>query len=335
MKEVIRAGLSASIVWSGATRLGRRLRRNDGTLVLYGHRVADDDEGYLQGLPARYLRDQLEYLTKHFEVISLETLVACIEAHEPPPPRSVVLTFDDGFRDNVETAIPILDAYGVRATIFVVTRSLDTGELPWSQRLGYLFQHTDRSTFEPAGLGLARLSLSTERERREAYIAVKAVLAPLARIDRDRRIGALARHLQVEPPTDRMMTWDHAKEALAGGHTIGAHTYSHALLARVPLGEARVEMERARDGVASNLAIAHQMFCFPAGSVNRELVDLARDVGFRSAFWPDRAKRLNRAGSDDTFAIARVGMPNASALELEAELDGPFHAVRLLTGRYS
>lgn len=335
MKEAFRASLSAALVRSGATRLGRRLRRHDGTLILFGHRVAADDEGYLQGLPPTYLRDQLEYLTRHYEVISLETLVACVEAGTPTPPRSVVLTFDDGFRDNVEVALPILDAFGVSATIFVVTRSLDTGELPWSQRLGYLFQRTEQCTLAHPWLGSAPVPVRSRNERLSAYATVKAHLIPLVRVERDRRIDEFAELLTVSPPTDRMMTWEHARAARAGGHAIGAHSYSHALLARVPFEEARVEMERSRDDVASNLTIDRPMFCFPAGSVNHALVDLAKHVGFRSAFWPDRAVRLNRSVNADPFAITRVGIPNAPAVQLEAELDGPLHVLRMLTRRYS
>jgi len=334
VKEAIRAGLSAALVRSGATRLGRRLRRHDGTLILYGHRVADDDEGYLQGLPPAYLREQLEYLTRHYEVIPLETLVAYVEARKPAPPRSVVLTFDDGFHDNVEVALPMLDDFGVKATIFVVTRSLETGELPWSQRLGYLFQRTPCDAVAHPALGDAPLTLTSSAERRRAYVGVKSSLVPLPRGARDAQIAELARQLAVDPPTDRMMTWEHARAAVAAGHGIGAHTYSHALLARVPPLEAREEMARSLHDVRDQLGIDHPLFCFPAGSVDDRSVEVARELGFRSAFRPDRRRRLNLGTDCDAFALVRVGMPNAPATQLEAELDGPFHRLRSVAGRY-
>ena len=335
MKEAIRAGLSAALVRSAATRLGRRLRRHDGTIILFGHRVTCDEEGYLQGLSPNFLREQLEYLTRHYEMIPLETLVECVVARKPAPPKSVVLTFDDGFRDNAEVAVPILDEFGVKATIFVVTRSLETGELPWSQRLGYLFQHTRASElFDPA-LSEEPTTLVTPLQRRAAYAGVKRMLIPLAREDRDRRIDDLADTLRVDPPNDRMMTWVHTKEAMDSGHAIGAHTYSHALLAQVSPEEARREMKRSRDDLRERLGIERPMFCFPAGSASDGLVMLARELGFRSAFRRDRARRLNRGTSDDPFALVRVGLPNGPAVDLEAELDGPFHPIRKLLGSYA
>ena len=334
MKEMIRAGLSKALVRSGVTRLGRRLRSHDGTLILYGHRVADDDEGYLQGLPPAYLREQLEYLTSHYEVIPLDVLLDCVEARKPAPPRSVVLTFDDGFRDNVEVGLPMLDEFGVTATIFVVTRSLETGELPWSQRLGFLFQRTARDVVTHPALGDAPVPLTSPAERRRAYGGVKSSLVPLSRVERDAEIAELAHQLAVDPPADRMMTWAHARAAAAAGHGIGAHTYSHALLARVPPVEARKEMVRSLQDVRDRLGIDRPPFCFPAGSVDNRTVGFARELGFRSAFRPGQRRRLNHGTDDDAFALVRIGLINAPATHLEAELDGPFHRLRSLAGRY-
>lgn len=334
MKERLRDVGSRSLVHSGVTRLGRRLRDRDGSLILYGHRVRDDDEAFFPSLRPRWLREQLAYLTRHYEVISLDTLVACIVEQRPPPPRSVVLTFDDGFRDNVEEALPILDAFGVKATIFVVSGALSEGWLPWSQRLGYLFEHTAMPSLRHALFGDEPLDLHDAPSRRRAYGLARAALAGTPRVARDAAIETLAVGLGVDPPRDRMMTWDHARGALAAGHGIGAHTFSHALLARVPADEARWEMERSRVDVEEHLGLRQPAFCFPAGSITPALRALAKTLGFRSCFLPDPSKRLNRPGSVDAFSLVRVGLPNAPAVHLEAELDGPFHTLRRWAGRY-
>lgn len=335
VKERLRDAGSRLLVGSGVTRLGRRLGDRDGSFILYGHRVRDDDEAFFPSLRPRWLREQLAYLTRHYEVIDLETLVACIAERRPPPPRSVVLTFDDGFRDNVEEALPILDAFGVKATIFVVTGSLSEGWLPWSQRLGYLFQHAAAPSLRHPLFGDEEVALADEPARRRAYRRARKALAATAREERDTVIGELARGAGVDLPIDRMMTWTHAREALAAGHGIGAHTYSHALLADVSAAEARWEMERSRLDLEERLGLRHPTFCFPAGSTSPALRGLAKTLGFRSCFLPDPSRRLNRPGTVDAFSLVRVGLPNAPAVHLEAELDGPFHALRRWTGRYA
>ncbi len=335
MKELVRDGASRLLVATGATRLGRRFRDRDGTLILYGHRVADDDEAFFQGLPPRFLREQLAYLTRHYEVIALRTLVDCIETGRHPPPRSVVLTFDDGFRDNVEQAAPILEEFGVPATIFVVTQSLTDGRLPWSQRLGFLFQHTEAHEVQHELLGPEPVALMGDAERRRAYTRLMPQLMPLERVPRDAVIDELAAALEVEPPVDRMMTWEHARDLTARGHEIGSHTFSHALLGHVPAPESKWELDRAMFDLEEHLGLTRPSFCFPAGSTTPALPTLVRELGYRSCFVPNKSRRLNRPREVDAFSLVRVGLPNAPGSHLEAELDGPFHPLRRLTGRYA
>lgn len=333
VKEKLRTLASHAVVRGRISRLGRLVGDREGAFILYGHRVADDDEGYMQGLPPRWLDEQLAYLTRHYEVISLARLVACLERGERVPSRSVVLTFDDGFRDNYENALPLLQKHGVPATIFLVTGALSHGDLPWSQRLGYLFQNTDAPEL-PADLAEGGpLSLITAGERKAAYRAIKPGVARLGRERRDERISALSRALRVEPPRDRMMTWHQAREMQAYGVELGAHTYSHPLLAAMEPEEARWEMERSRDDLARELGVERPTFCFPAGSMSPSLLSSVPKLGFRSCFLPGQGIRINALGRVDPFSLARVGMPNAPAVYLEAELDGPFHALRTLAGR--
>ena len=335
MKERMRALASRSLVAGGLTAWGRRFGDRNGTIVLFGHRIRDDDEGYLQGLAPEWFRDQIAYLTRHYEVIPLRTLVDCLEAGKAPPARSVVISLDDGFRDNTEHALPILDGFGVKATIFVVTQSLTDGRLPWSQRLGFAFQHTSVATLRHPWLGTDESQLPDAASRRRAYLRVKRRLVTKPREIRDAHIVDWARELGVDLPDDRMMTWEHARTALDHGHEIGAHTYSHALLAAVPRQEARIEMLRSRTDLAERLRLEYPTFCFPGGSTNVELCGLARDLGFRGTFLPDPRKRLNRSPDVDAFSMVRVGLPNAPAYHLEAELDGPFHTLRGWGGRHA
>ena len=334
MKEQLRDVTSRVLVASGITRIGRSIGDKSGTLILYGHRISADHEGYLEGLAPHWFAEQIRYLARHYEIITLDALITCLERGKAPPPKSVVLTLDDGFRDNVEAGLPILDAVGAHATVFVVTQSLSDGRLPWSQRLGFAFQHATATAFQHPLLGPNPVPLTDDAARRRAYQAIKLSLVSKTREQRDADIDRLAQELGVDLPTDRMMTWDHARDALGRGHGIGAHTYSHALLARLPLADAREEMVRSRDDLTAHLGLVHPPFCFPAGSTSPALYELARKVGFRSAFLPNRRRRLNRPPDVDSFSMVRVGLPNAPAHQLEAELDGPLHALRRLSGRY-
>ena len=150
----------------------------------------------------------------------------------------------------------------------------------------------------------------------------------MSRRMREQFLDELSDKLGVEAPLNRMLSWDDAHELQERGIELGAHTYSHSLLANLPIDEARWEMERSRDDLRERLGIQRPPFCFPAGSVTPALIDLARKLGFRSAFQPDRHRRPNTLENADPFSLRRVGLPNGPAVELEAELDGPLNAMR-------
>jgi peptidoglycan/xylan/chitin deacetylase (PgdA/CDA1 family) len=327
-KDVVRSAVSRAVVGMGLAAIGRSLFPKDGTTILYGHRIADDDEGYLQGLPPRFLEAQIEYLTRHYEVVPLRVVTECLEEGRPVPRRAVVLTFDDGFRDNLDPGASILARHRVPATVFVVTGALTTGAVPWSQRLGFLFQHTKETELRHRLAGADAIDLSTGPARRAAYITVKTPIGAMGREERERALDELSACLGVEPPLDRMLSWDDARELQANGIEIGAHTYSHSLLAMMSRAEARWELERCREDLREKLGIERPPFCFPAGSMNAALVDMVREVGFRSAFQPARSSRVNSESTADPFSLCRIGLPNAPAVELEAELDGPLRAMR-------
>ena len=130
------------------------------------------------------------------------------------------------------------------------------------------------------------------------------------------------------------MTWEHARELQAGNVEIGAHTYSHPLLARIPFDEARWEMERSLSDLREEIGSENPPFCFPAGSYNEQLLAQVRSTGFCSTFVPNQAVRLNRPDSVTQYSMTRRGLPEAPALYLEAEIEGPFNAIRGALGRY-
>lgn len=334
MKEVLRTVISRAVVLSGLTALGRRLFPKRGALIFYGHRVAADDEGYLPGLRPEWLDEQLTYLTRHYAVIRLSELLRCFEERRPVPERSVVLTFDDGFRDNLLNGLPVLRRHGVSATFFLATGCVSRGELPWPQQLGYLFQHT-RAARAVLDTGPVRreFDLGNPAARRRAYLAFKQHLLPLPRTGREACLASWSRQLGVEAPRDRMLSWEDVKAMQAAGMEFGAHTWSHPHLAHIPFEEARWEIERSRDDLREQLGLERPPFCFPAGSYNARLMALVPALGLRSVFQPNPPHRVNTLENAHPFGLGRLGLPNAPAVYLEAELDGPLPVIRRLWRR--
>jgi len=330
LKELIRTGLSRAIVGTGVASIGRRLFPKNGALILYGHRVQDDDEGDLQGLRPSWFADQMAYLHQHYQFLPLSNLLDCYEQQRPVPKNSVVVTFDDGFRDNFTNAYPILQRFHVPATVFLVTGCVSSGDLPWPQKVGYMFQHTKVESLCHETTGGSCLGLRSTQERKQAKHIVKNALSLLPRIQRERSLDELSEALQVDVPRDRMLTWDEVETMRKGGTEFGAHTFSHPCMALQSSKEARWEMEESLREFQTRLGITRPPFVFPSGSYTQELVKMAISVGFRCVFQSRTSIRVNSIENTTQFTLSRIGLPNAPAVMLEAELDGPFHALRRL-----
>ena len=330
LKSALRSGISTAFVRSGASALIRRAVPKRGATIFYGHRVGTDTVGFLPGIRPDWFEDQVRHIARHFDVVPLTTIIEHFEEGRPIPDRMAALTMDDGFRDNLDHALPVLKRVGVPVTVFVVTESMSTGVLPWPQRLGWVFEHADAGSFDDGDL---RLSLGTRAERRVAYMQTRRRFFALPRAERDARIAAYAVQLGAEPPMDRMLNWNDLRAMRSSDVDIGAHTFSHPWLGLIPPAEARTELVQCRDDLREHLGLENTPFCFPAGSCTPDLVAEVNRLGFRSSFLPKRPYRVNTLANATPYTLARVGLPDRPVVELAAQLDGPFYAAQKLKRR--
>ena len=114
--------------------------------VLAYHRITDvhaaDFAGYAPNVSAspEMFDQQMGYLRRHFQVISLKQLLDALERNIPLPDRAALITFDDGYRDNHEQALPILRHHQLPATLFLATDFLDTGRPFYWDRVAHAFR---------------------------------------------------------------------------------------------------------------------------------------------------------------------------------------------------
>ena len=125
--------------------MARRLTAAAPRVLMY-HRFADGL--HPRRLSSAAFEEQLQYLTRHFRVSRLRDVVRSLRSGRPVEPRTVVLTVDDGYADFVEVAYPVLERYGVPATVFVATDFLDRNSWLWFDALHYALHTTTESRVE-------------------------------------------------------------------------------------------------------------------------------------------------------------------------------------------
>jgi peptidoglycan/xylan/chitin deacetylase (PgdA/CDA1 family) len=317
-KRVVAGGLSLA-AWLGAWPVLRTLARDSLSILLY-HRIGDPAAPRFFGLasnvsatPAAFAR-QLDHLARHYNVIDLATCLAWLREERQLPPRAVMITFDDGYRDILSVALPELAARRLPATLFLATDYVaDARPLFWD----LVAEAMRRTTLVAAELPLiGARDWSAGRPARDAvadaFVQRALALSPEARTAAVAALGVqLAVDLPERPPPRTFVDWQDVRELERGGVTVCPHTMSHPAL--VTLSDAAAEHEIAGSAaqIAERLAAPRPAFAYPYGRSTdfgaRDEALLAR-LGFAAAFRSNGGLNLAREARARPFALRRAAV---------------------------
>jgi peptidoglycan/xylan/chitin deacetylase (PgdA/CDA1 family) len=238
----------------------------------------------------RFLSRVVEYLRRSdLDLVSLDEMHRRLEEGDFVR-RFVCLTFDDGYRDTLAQAYPILKEAGVPFAVYVATSFPDRlGEL-WWLALEAVIARNDRVALEIDGRSRS-FDCGTVEEKRALYdelywwlrsrsteTELRAIVRNLAACY-DVDIAAFCR--------DLCMGWEElAQLAVDPLVTIGAHTVSHPMLAKLSAQAARSEMDLSRSVIEAALLVRPQHLSYPVGDPTaagpREF-KIAAELGFKTA----------------------------------------------------
>ncbi|HWJ76019.1 MAG TPA: polysaccharide deacetylase family protein [Kaistia sp.] len=227
--------------------------------------------------------------------------------------RFVVLTFDDGYRNNLTEAYPVLKAAEAPFTVYVATGLVDRTAITWWDVIGEIVRHNPRIC---GRAGDAEFDLPAASVR-EKTAALEAIIRLLTTCDEDEQRRAVARMAAVHGIDAKalgdslMLDWDEVR-ALASDPlvTIGAHTVGHYALSRLDQGRARREMEESRARLVEAAGVTARHFAYPYGSVDaagpREFA-LAEELGFETAVTTRRGV-LQGGKAESPLALPRISV---------------------------
>ena len=205
------------------------------------------------------------------------------------PARALSITFDDGYADNHDVALPILLEHGLSATFFVSTGFTDGGRM-WNDTLIEAVRGATGDGLDLSALGLDGLgsvSLRTWQERRQAVDQLIKACRYLPMAQREAATQAVARKAGGKLPSALMMNRDQLRALHTQGMELGGHTVTHPILARLPIDEARTEISTGKLALESLLQSPVTSFAYPNGRPGEDYlqahVDMVKELGFVAA----------------------------------------------------
>ena len=288
------------IAWAGLLRTTgglwwakRQLRAQGAIVVLMFHRVlgkaereaASSVDGIIVG------DDTFErlsaYVAEHFEAVDAGTALPGIPANR----LRVSYTFDDGWRDNYTTALPIMAAYNIPATIFLCP-GLEGHNLPfWPERMVSLLRRN------PARPGEEEIAASIENwkhkpaAQRDEY---------LRKLEQEQTAAGAKANLS----SDQLVNWRETAELAKAGIRLGSHTQNHELLTMIPLSKAAAELRQSKAAIEAAVGSC-TVFAYPNGDWSQETRSLVADAGFDRAF---STRICAWTGGSDPLTIPRVNI---------------------------
>ena len=312
-------------------------------LALVYHRIAPpgghgEPPGYgvERGLPVDVFEAQMRFLLKHFRPVRTPELLA----DEPGASRArFSVTFDDGYRDNLELAAPVLERLGIPATLFLSTDYIGTQRLFWWEQLGGMLRATRASRLELAAVApelRARWTLPDDlalaepeaRERAHWLISMALMRTPPSEIDSvlARLALALRAPHTSEGRSAPLLDWDDVRSWRRRGFDVGGHGASHANLGLASEALAREEIEGSRRAIERETDTAPVLFAYPYGGPEHRSPAAARLVaesGCRGAFTTELGLLGPRS---EAFSLPRFGLSSASRLKCVYHTEQAFAA---------
>ena len=254
-------------------------------LILTYHRVLAEPDPLLPDEPdAAAFAALVDAIRGTFNVLPL-TQALELRRERRLPPRTVCITFDDGYANNAEVALPILTARGLRATFYVATGYLNGGRM-WNDSVIEAVRNAPR-TLELDDLGLGVHVLGNTAERRAA---MDTILGALKYREFDARLAMATRIAQragLPDSSPLMMADEQVRKLAAAGMEIGAHTVSHPILTRIEHAAAVREIQASKRRLEAITGATVASFAYPNGrpgkDYSREHVDIVRGAGYDSA----------------------------------------------------
>ena len=220
------------------------MKLNHGQLVFgvtYHGSVAEPliglDNFYGKHISAGKLQAQLEWLRRHFRILTIEEILHRLQTGRLPK-KTAFIAFHDGYAGNYETAFPMLKELEIKAGFYVPTAFIGTGERFWVDTLDAAVKHTRLPDLASELLGESEvLPLASEAQRLRVAMLLrrrlKSLPQPMMEIEFRRLITALGWREAADVPTlgthDRCMTWEQVRELAQAGMEIGSHTHRHLI----------------------------------------------------------------------------------------------------------
>jgi peptidoglycan/xylan/chitin deacetylase (PgdA/CDA1 family) len=250
------------------------------SILIYHRVLAKPDPLFPDMIDARRFEQHLRLLRRWFHILPLAQAVRGLREHNLPS-RAACITFENGYADSADVALPILARHNVSATFFVASGFLDGGCM-WHDAVVEVVRTAPGDRLNLSRSGFATYDIACAQRRRAVIELLLKALRHLPPAERMARINSMARRF-----TPTMLSSDQLLALHRAGMDIGAQTVSHPTLSAISNADARAEIANGRERLQDIIQAKVAMFAYPNGKPGQDFesrhVAMLRTLGFEGA----------------------------------------------------
>ncbi|MBL0340559.1 MAG: polysaccharide deacetylase family protein [Bacteroidetes bacterium] len=247
------------------------------------HRVSPERDLLWDPMDVNLFEKCIKFISKEYEVVLLEDLVTDKKINSNKNFATIV--FDDGYKDNIVYAAPVLAKYNVKASFYIVTECIDKNIPTWTHVLEHLFQYSNIDAidihfdFLPATLHITELK---NTEAKLNYVKkLKPELKKVTHEERNIVMNCVTSTFKDVTLPELMMNWEDISQLKAAGHYIGSHTVSHCMLGTMTdEKEISAELIQSGNSILKHLGYFPKTISYPVGSYNDTTIRLSKAAGY-------------------------------------------------------
>ena len=280
---------SSREILSGSSALLPRFERlrTSRFVILCYHGIGESGNP-LGVAPTRELFEkQMRFLRENYRVVPLDEACREMRGSERSEP-GVVITFDDGYRSAYTVAFPILQKYGLPATIYLTVESVETGQVAWYDRIFLAMAVAPSGELQLDEQGSWLFQLNSPEDRLRAALQIVAHLRTLPNSQRcaccallESRIG-----LPQNALSSRVLAWEEIHAMHQAGIAFGSHTLTHPVVSQLAPQELQEELGASKCLLEEKLGVPVLDFAFPFGKssdCSTAALEVLSRSGYRSA----------------------------------------------------
>ncbi|MCC6915854.1 polysaccharide deacetylase family protein [Nitrosomonas sp.] len=254
------------------------------SIVIYHRVLPEPDLLTGEGGIAQFEKG-LSYLVNNFNVLPLSEAVNRLRSGTLPA-RAACITFDDGYADNAETALPILQKHGITATFFIASGFLDGGRM-WNDTVIESVRLARGDRLDLSSIDLGNHAITTLEQRQATLNRLIGKLKYQSHATRSELVEKLSTIIAARLPDNLMMTSAQVKQLHEAGMEIGGHTLTHPILASIDDAAARTEIAEGKAKLEAIIGTPLRLFAYPNGKPGKDYlsahVEMVKDAGFEAA----------------------------------------------------